>query len=748
MRLLKLLPLALLAVTQSARAAGAAPPPVSIEALGEIPFISEPALSPDGRRIAARVNAGGIERLAIYDLTVARDVPPTLVPTTLSTRWFRWAGNDRLLVGYGVTLFIGLLPLPFTRVSRYEISTRSSLDIGNTRGFVGDSVVFVDPEGRYVLLGSQDHASDYPSVDRVDLATGASTPVQKERSGIWSWFADDSGTIRAGVGYDDKGGWTLYRRDPGNGDIRRIAKVEAASGESAVDSVTLLPGSETGVIVTNAPTGRFGVYHFDFATAAVGQAIFEHPEVDVTTAVMSPAGNKVEGVIYEDDRLRSVWFDAELKRIQAQIDRTFRGKVNRILDRSRDGNIVLVWSGAADDPGTYYVFDRKARRMEAFASPHEKLVGQRLSEAKPIRYAARDGLSIPGYLTLPAGRETRNLPLIVMPHGGPFARDSYGFHPWVQLLASRGYAVLQPNFRGSTGYGRAFVERGYGQWGTKMQDDLDDGVAWLAGQGIIDPRRVCLMGASYGGYAALWGAIRNPELYRCAISLAGVTDVRSMLKYDTKFLVASRYSKQWRQRIRGEESRDLAAISPLQQAARLKVPVLVAHGEQDVNVPVEHSRKLIAALSRRGAPVQAAFYPESGHEFGRTEDSLDFMRRVEAFLEVHNPASMERPAGPREPQLVAGGIQAADLVQAGRRKAKANGVELRYRVTPDGRVDSCTVAVSSGADGVDKRACELAQERHQYRPALAADGERREAHVAYKVSWDSKAGADSTPKPR
>jgi TonB family protein len=734
---LKLLPFALMLAAPAALAAESPPPPVPIEALAEIPFISDPQLSPDGRRIAARVNVGGVEQLAIYDLASGLNVAPTIVPTRLSTRWFRWAGSDRLLIGYGTTLLIGLLPLPFTRVARYELSSRASIEIGDSRGFLGDQVVFVDPDGRYILLGVQDRASDYPSVDRVDLSTGASTLVQKERSGIWSWFADESGTIRGGIGYDEKGGWTLYSRDPRSGDIRRVAKVEAAAG-SAVDSISLLPGSSTGIIVTNARTGRFGVYHFDFATSTVGQAIFEHPEVDVTDAILSPAGDRVEAVTYEDDRLRTMWFDAELKRLQADIDRALPGKVSRIVGRSRDGNIVLLWSGGADDPGTYYVFDRKARRMDPFAAPHEKLRGQRLAEVKAVRYPARDGLSIPAYLTLPVGREAKGLPLVVMPHGGPFARDSYAFHPWVQLLASRGYAVLQPNFRGSTGYGRAFVERGYGQWGMAMQDDLDDGVAWLAGQGMIDPKRVCLMGASYGGYAALWGAIRNPDLYRCAISFAGVTDVRAMLKYDTKFLIAPRYSKQWRQRIRGEESRDLAAISPLQQAARLRIPVLVAHGERDTNVPIDHGRKLVAALRQRGASVQAAFYPLSGHDFGRTEDSLDFMRRMEAFLEVHNPAMAAAPQGPREPQLVGGKIEPFELVGAQSRKAPRTSVEMRFRVAPDGRVDRCSVTASSGSKNIDEKACELAAERFQYRPALSAQGARVEAYASHIVRWDAK----------
>jgi dipeptidyl aminopeptidase/acylaminoacyl peptidase len=299
---------------------------------------------------------------------------------------------------------------------------------------------------------------------------------------------------------------------------------------------------------------------------------------------------------------------------------------------------VLVWSGGADDPGTYYVFDRAARRMEAFASPLEELHGRAFAPVRPVRYTSRDGLTINGYLTLPPGRSERGLPLIVMPHGGPFARVGWDFDNEVQFLASRGYAVLQPNFRGSTGYGRAFVERGYGQFGAGMIDDIDDGVEWLIGQGIVDRSRVCIMGASYGGYAALWAPIRSPDRYRCAISFAGVTDIRTMLRYGSRMMAAPRYAREWRRKVEGEERADLGAISPLQQAARLDIPVLIAHGERDTTVPPSQSRNMVAALRRDGANVESVFYPKAAHGFTEPAESIDYLRRVEAFLARHNPA--------------------------------------------------------------------------------------------------------------
>lgn len=736
-----LAPLLALSAALAAPARAAAPAPIPVEAFAELAFISDPLLSPDGRRLAARINSGGVQHLAVYDLSAPRDSEPKIVPTPSGARWFSWAGDDRLLIGhYRFVLVLGILPFPATAVSRYELSTGKTIALGKPTGLLGDDVIYTDPDGRFILLSAQDDLDDTPSVDRIDLATGAATEVQRKTKGIWSWFADGAGNVRAGISYGDNGSWTVYRRDVASGSLERLAKVKVPKPGSAVDSVHLLPGSDSGLIVTNERTGRFGVYQYDLASATIGSPVFEHGEVDVTLPISSPDGARVDGVLYEDDKPRIAWFDPELKKIQAQIDRTFPERVNRIVNRSRDGNKVLIWSSAPQDPGQYYIFDRAARRMEVFAAPFERLVDQALAEMRPVRYTARDGLSIPAYLTLPLGRPAKDLPLIVMPHGGPFVRASYGFDPWVQLLANRGYAVLQPNFRGSTGYGRAFVERGYGQMGLGMQDDLDDGVAWLASQGTIDPKRVCLVGASYGGYAALWGAIRNPEIYRCAVSLAGVTDIRAMLKYDRRLLVASRYSKLHRKQIEGEEKRDLAAVSPLQQAARLKVPVLLAHGAIDVTVPADQGRKLLAALRERGAPVQAVFYPFAGHDFGRTEDSLDFMRRMEAFLELHNPAGPP-PSGPREASPVSAGISAIEIDMALKRKAKRPAVEIGYKVLADGRVTACAVSQSSGAAALDKEVCRIAEERFQYRPALGPDGRPREASASYTFKWEPPAKA-------
>lgn len=621
-----------------AAAPAEAPARFPVEAFAELPFLSSARLSPDGSRIAARVASGGREAVGIWRLSDPRDRPPQLIDAT-HVQSFMWAGDDRLILNVGGTMLVRFgrttLPVPMRRAMVHDLRTGRTAALAESAG-PSDEVIFVDPAGRYALLSMQTRIDRPPGVHRVDLDTGQSVEVQPSRSGIWSWFADSEGVVRAGVDYGERRTKLYYRATP-DGELRLIDSRRNQRDDSVVDLIRFASDTSRGYIITNAETGRFALYEYDFAADARGAVLFEHPEVDVTNAVFG-AGGELDGVFYEDDRPRVRWMDPELERLQRRIDGAFPGKSNTIVDRSRDGRRVLIFSSAADDPGAYYVYDEAARQLELFASPFNDLYGQTFAAVRPVTYQSRDGLTINGYLTLPPGRPERGLPLVVLPHGGPFMRDSWTFNPEVQFLASRGYAVLQPNFRGSTGYGRDFVERGYGQFGSGMIDDVDDGVDWLAAQGIVDPARVCIMGASYGGYAAIWGAMRSPQRYRCAISLAGMSDLRRMLSYDVRFLIAPRYGNEWRRRVRGEERADLDDISPVRHPERLRIPLLLAHGEQDINVPVEHSRRLVRALERNGIEVESVFYPKSGHGFTDQAEGIDYLRRVEAFLERHNPA--------------------------------------------------------------------------------------------------------------
>lgn len=623
----------------SAQSIAAPPPPLPLADFAQLPFLRDPVLSPDGKHIAARLLVEGKLLVAIMALDGTTANRRAVLNIEKSTIYgYRWAGSGNLLLHVMVVAPFFGFTIPATGLVGYDLATGKMTALSRElKGIDNDNVIFADPAGTYALVSGQKSLFAQPSVFRVELATGDARIVQPATLGIDQWFADTTGTVRAGFAYDARK-WKLFYRDTPDAKLRRIDSRDYRQDDSVIEGVRFMGNAGQGAVITDSKTGRFAAYRYDFATDSIGEPLFEHQTNDAAELIMSADGAQVEGVAYEDDRPRIAWLDPARKELQARLDKALPGKLNRILGNSNDGDMVLFWSGAANDPGGFFLFDAKAKRIQSLVQPYDRIKPQNLSEVRPVSYTARDGTSIPGYLTLPHDREHKNLPLIVMPHGGPFARDSWSYDPWAQMLADRGYAVLQPNFRGSTGYGRAFVEKGYGQWGLAMQDDLDDGMDWLVKQGLADPKRTCIMGASYGGYAALWGAIRNPERYRCAVSMAGVTDVRAMLKYDRRQFAAPRYARKWETRVEGEAKRDLDSISPVQQAARLSVPVLVAHGVKDDNVPYAQATRLRDALKAAGKKFDFVSYPEAGHNLHKVEDSVDFMKRVEAFLATHNPA--------------------------------------------------------------------------------------------------------------
>jgi dipeptidyl aminopeptidase/acylaminoacyl peptidase len=619
----------------------AAPPLIPAEAFGALPFFTAPEISPDGTHLVAGSVSDGRKAVVLADLTRP---DYALARIDLSDKfemvWARWAGNQRVLMSLIIPTKLYGSEIRTSRLFLFDLATRQIHPLDRRIGGIdGDDVIHIDPQGKYILLSAQRSIFETPAVLHVDLDTLKAKQLVKPYPGVWSWYADRDGTVRAGLG-TDSARWWLFYRDSAETGFRKVGTGRRPENQSVTDVEKLLPvaGSDKGYAIANKATGRYGLYRYDFVTNTLGEPVFEHKEVDVDGVGFSPRTGDPDSVSYADDRDRVAWLDPALSAIQARLDRRLPGAVNRIVSRDALDRRMVVWSGGASDPGTYYIFDRARRELRELARPYAALDGQALAPVQPVRYAARDGLAIPAYLTLPLGRPATGLPLIVMPHGGPFIRDKWTYEPWAQFLANRGYAVLQPNFRGSTGYGKAFVEAASGQFGRKMQDDLDDGVRWLVERGIVDSKRVCILGASYGGYAAMWAAVRNPEIYRCAISYAGISDVGEMLRVDRSQWIAQRYYRDWRDRIRGDGGFDLARVSPIARAAEIRIPLLIAHGEKDGNVPFAQSKKLHEALVRAHVEHEFVVYPDEGHGFAKVEDSVDFLKRVERFLARHNPA--------------------------------------------------------------------------------------------------------------
>jgi len=615
----------------------AVPERIPVAELGKRPFLERPALSPDGTRIAATVDVNGKPALAVLHLFDKAQDMRLIGVGDHEILWYRWAGADRLLISIMMEGKYYGYDVRVSRLVMYQLSTQTPSHVGlKKQGVDGDDVIHIDDDGRFILLSASRDIESYPGVYRVNLDTQEMELVEKPRGPITEWIADDNGVVRGGYGYDLGRLKFIYRDEPG-GEFRVLVNVRLEESEGELDTFRIATRSDKGFVVTNARTGRFGLYEFDWKTSEIGAPVFEHAEVDIDDFWMSDSGDSVEAVFYTDDRERVVWFDPELKELQEEIDKALPGRVNWVTSRSRDRNRFIVWTGMANDPGHFYFYDRAVGKLSRLATPYEWLKDRPLAPVKYVSYRARDGLRIPAYLTMPVGREPGQLPLVLLPHGGPHARDSWQYDYWVQFLANRGYVVLQPNFRGSDGYGKDFLAKGFGQWGAGMQDDLTDAVNWLVAEGTVDPKRVCIMGASYGGYAALMGAIRDPDVFRCAISWAGVTDLNDMMRHDRNQLLPARY-RQWRDRVRGEAEVDLRSVSPVNRAAEVGVPVLLMHGTIDDNVPYRQAEAFVKAMKKARKPLEFLEFPEVGHDIEDTDDRVRLLGAVDGFLKTNNPA--------------------------------------------------------------------------------------------------------------
>lgn len=637
--------------TVAARAAATPPAPLAgvaaaqqkprnipVEDFARQPLLSDLVLSPDGKRLLARFNQDGVTKLGVHTLAQGQKLRLIKIPDKSELRWFRWAGNDRILISLGDTVPYYGDEAYATRLLSLELSTNKLAYLGRKgQGLEGDDLLHVSQDGSFVLLSIQKTVFDYPSVFRINLADGKMSEVVKQRSDVWEWFADNDGIVRAGIGFAATS-WSMVYRKTAEESFKKVGKAKYEDEEGSLELLNFTRDSDEGYALSNKETGRFALYKYNFRTREFGERVFASETNDVTGFSTSDDGLTLRSVWYTDDRDRVEWFDPNLKRWQAEIDAAVKKNENWIGSRSADDSAMIVWSGSANNPGNYYLYVPTKGRMMLISRLNEKLKPSELSETRYVKYAARDGLNIPAYLTLPRGRAEKGLPLVILPHGGPYdVRDKPDYDPEVQLLANRGYAVLQPNFRGSGGYGKDFYQKGEGQWGRAMQDDLDDGMDWLVKQGMVDPKRVCIVGSSYGGYAALWGATRNPERYRCAASWAGISDLGRQLKYQLNFAISRRYRQDWRQKVLGEDKFDAKTVSPLFTIDRLRVPVLIAHGEDDQTVPFKQSKLYVEALTKAGKPHDFIAIPKEGHSFSENANFIKWLAALDSFLAKHNP---------------------------------------------------------------------------------------------------------------
>lgn len=632
--------------------AGASTAQAPLEAYGRLPAFDLVEVSPSGDRLAF-VSVAGEERiLLITEITGQEDLDQPLGSTLLGrvragetkVRSLHWMGETHLLAVTTTTTRLShfdryrgeyalgqIYDIPSRRLNTAFAGTRSVMPvIGSViiRTFNGQPALFteglvVDERNRMDLF-------------RIDPSSGRGVSVERGDYDVRNYVLDANAEPMARSRYATRTGrWELQRKS--GGFWRTVWSTEALLDQPWLAGL----GSREGAVAVYAQLegdDDFELYEVD-ADGQFARLLDRTPDL----ILRSPLTHRIIGAGYrEGESYAYHFFDDSADRAWSAIHRAFQDRIVRLEGWSADMRTAVVFTEGAGDAGTYHLIDLDARRADILGEAYPDITPDQVAEMQPLSYLAADGMTIPGYLTLPPGREARDLPLVVLPHGGPAARDVLGFDWWAQAIASRGYAVLQPNFRGSDGLGRAHLEAGYGEWGRKMQSDLSDGVRHLAEAGTIDPARVCIVGASYGGYAALAGVTLEQDVYRCAVSVAGVSDLRRMVQWtaDRQGRRNTASVRYWNRFMGAERfgDRSLDDRSPAHQAARAGAPILLMHGMDDTVVPFDQSSRMADALGRAGRPHEFIRLTGEDHWLSRAETRQRMLAETVRFLEAHNPA--------------------------------------------------------------------------------------------------------------
>lgn len=612
---------------------------VPLETYGKLPGLEQVVLSPDGTRLAYIAVVGDSRRMNVITLT-----GQALAAVGLGDQKVRdimWGDNDHIVITTSVT---GRLcgycdKAELYGAQSFSVSRRAFVqlmkDVPGTAGsYIAGPPYVRRVNGKDIVLvaGWLDDSQDFRQVQfNVNLDTGQ-VRIYDFNFGVMD---DRGGIVAATEHFADRGGrWRLVT---GSGNGLRELFVQDRVG---LDPPELLGyGRSPNTVLLKVLDGdEWKYYEVDLITGAkerfdmpAGMGALFDPRTDRFLGVGGLSGNS-RSYTFDDEQLQAGW---------SKVVKAFAGKNPMIVSWTPDFTKAIILTNGPEETGAYYFMDFTANRATPIGTQYPQIKPEQVHPTTYVTYKAADGLDIPAYLTLPRGREAKGLPLVVMPHGGPQARDEPGFDWWAQALASRGYAVLQPQFRGSDGFGVAHTRAGYGQWGRLMQTDLSDGVRWLVGQGTVDPARVCIVGASYGGYAAMAGVSLDPGVYRCAVSVAGVSDLRKFLAWKKEETGGSNTLgvRFWRRYLGTDQGGDaiLSQISPLQNAERFYAPILLIHGKDDTVVPYDQSDALAKALKRAGKPVELITLQGEDHFLSRGTTRLQMLQATVAFLEKHNP---------------------------------------------------------------------------------------------------------------
>jgi dipeptidyl aminopeptidase/acylaminoacyl peptidase len=619
---------------------------------GALPSVTDISLSPDGTKVAF-VSPGPGKTTDLYTIDLSAGAAPTRVTSSSgepeSLQWCNWVSNTRLAckVG-GVDEYAGQL-YGFSNIfavdadgANPKLLTRKQR--GNTIGFTlyGGQIIDWLPDDENAVLMTRYHLEEGKpgtriqntdrglAVERVDTRTGRAKMVERPEEEAVEYITDGEGNVRI-MGMRTK----LGRTERNSGEIKYFFKADR--GWKRFEELNYADRTGFNPYAVDPATNRvFGFQRVDGRKALVAkklddsgtsEVIFAHDEVDVDGLIRIGRKNRVVGASYVVDARQGHYFDEDLEKLRSGLAKALSNNIAiGFVDASLDETKLLIRATSDTNPGQYYLFDRTQKKLEPLLGVRPYAEKEKLATVKPISYPAADGTMIPGYLTLPAGSDGKGLAAIVMPHGGPESRDEWGFDWLAQFFASQGFAVVQPNFRGSSGYGDAwYQENGFQSWRTSIGDVTDAG-KWLISEGIAKPEALSIVGWSYGGYAALQSAVLAPDLFKAVVAIAPVTDL-STLKTNAKNTYSSAVVRDY-----VGDGPHVNEGSPARNIDKIKAPILIFHGDYDQNVAVQHARLMKNRLEDAGKPVTYYEYEKLAHSLWNSTIRTDMLTKSAEFL--------------------------------------------------------------------------------------------------------------------
>ena len=620
-----------------------------VEAFGSLPAATQVKLSPNGQMLAYVGNYQGKTFIASVDLD--KGEKKYLVTTDnqkFKIGWYRWANNQTILIsahyvsahhamrGYQVKYGESrLLKVPADGSSSPEPVVRSGIKDVSAQ-FQTNIIDMLPDDPEHILMGLYLNRKERYGVYRVSLGAKRTRKlVQYGRPHIHHWMTDQQHRVRLGFGNDETKGF--YRLlDLQDNQWRRIWEYEI------FDEPGITPlgfGLDPNTLYVRAQhKNRAAIFKVDVSKPDLPrELVYADPDYDIEGwLIYSDKTRDVIGVFHSEAEGAKIFFDKKYKSFQASLDKAIPDAFNLISSFSQDERKYIVFTSNSREPGAYYLGDRDAKSLTFVLEEYPLLYQQPLSGKEKITYQARDQLTIEAYLTPPHSEAVENSPAIVIPHGGPIARDHGGFDWFVEFFASRGYTVLQPNFRGSSGYGFEFAMESIGGWGGAMQDDLADAAFWLIENRKVDPERVCIVGGSYGGYAALMAAATQQAPFRCAASFAGVSDIKMLLNDTRRFSNYEIIKKQFG----ADKGKIKPAQSPINAIGKIAMPVMLIHGDKDIVVDVDHSRAMYEAMQKHKKQVEYIELENGDHHMSIEENRIKILTALQRFLAQHIPVKV------------------------------------------------------------------------------------------------------------